>query len=331
MNGLQNEHIPLNLFHGKKILITSGAGYLASGLVEMLKNIDCHIIRMHRQGSSPAPVTGAMKIMDLAVDVRDPLVWEQSLTGVDYIFHFAAQTSTYVADADPVADQAANVWPILHMLESCRRQELHPAVCFSSTVTVAGIPVHLPVDESHPDHPLTAYDLHKLMAEQYLRWYSEQGYVKGVTLRLSNVYGPGPRSRRTDRAILNQMIRRSLTGEALTVYGEGGRVRDYLYIEDAVSAFLSAALHSEELNGKCYVIGSGRGHTIAEAMGLVSDLAGARTGIPVPVQHVAPPENLSPIEERDFVADSSRFSKATGWEARHTLAKGIELTLEALL
>jgi len=314
---------------GKTILISGGAGYLASALVELLKNIDCHIIRMQRQGSRPAPVTGTARISDLAGDVRDPMVWERSLAGVDYIFHFAAQTSTYIANADPLADQSANVQPMLHMLETCRRQAQHPTVCFSSTVTVAGIPARLPVNESHPDHPRTIYDLHKLMAEQYLRWYSEQGLVGGVTLRLSNVYGPGPSSSRADRGILNQMIRRSLAGETLTIYGAGDQVRDYLYVEDAARAFLAAALHSEALNGKCYVIGSGQGHTIAEAIGLVADRAKAKTGIPVPVQHVAPPKDLSPIEERDFVADSGRFSRATGWQARHTLDQGIELTLEA--
>jgi UDP-glucose 4-epimerase len=321
-----HEYLPLQ---GRTILISGAAGYLASALVELLKNVDCHIVRMHRQGSCPAPVTGAARISDLAGDVRDPLVWEQALEGVDYIFHFAAQTSTYVANADPVADQAINVLPMLQLLEACRRQGGKFSVCFASTVTVTGIPERLPVDESHPDHPLTVYDLHKLMAEQYLRWYAEHGFVRGVSLRLANVYGPGPASSRNDRGILNQMIRRALAGETLTVYGPGDHVRDYLYVEDAARAFLAAALHSEALNGKCYVIGNGRGHTIAEAIGLVAERANAKTGISVPVQHVAPPKDLSPIEQRNFVADSSQFSRATGWQARHTLARGIELTLEA--
>jgi UDP-glucose 4-epimerase len=323
---LQSEYLS---FKGKTLLITGGAGYLASGLVEMLKNIDCHIIRMHREGSYPMPVTGAARIFDVAGDVRDPVIWERILIGVDYIFHFAAQTSTYIANADPVADQAANVQPMLHLLETCRRQGFHPTVCFASTVTISGIPVSLPVDESHPEHPLTIYDLHKLTAEQYLRWYSEQGIVRGVTLRLANVYGPGPRSSQTDRGILNQMIIRALAGEVLTVYGTGEQVRDYLYVGDAAQAFLAAAIYSEALNGKCFVIGSGRGYTIAEAIGLVADLTAAKTGISVPVEHIAPPRDISPIEQRNFVADSRLFRAATGWQARHTLAQGIKLTLEA--
>jgi nucleoside-diphosphate-sugar epimerase len=324
---LQSEYLP---FQGKTILITGGAGYLASGLIVLLKDVDCRITRIYRQGSSPAPITGRAQIIDMIGDVRDPALWEQNLAGVDYIFHFAAQTSTYAANADPVTDQAVNVQPMLHLLESCRRRGGQPTVCFASTVTVAGIPQRLPVDESHPDRPLTVYDLHKLMAEQYLHWYAEQGFVRGISLRLSNVYGPGPRSSRTDRGILNQMIHRALAGKDLTIYGKGDQIRDYLYIGDAARAFLAAALHSEALNGKYFVIGSGLGHTIAETINLVAERAAARSGNPVPVLHVDPPRDLSPIEQRNFIADSSRFRRATGWKPLCTLVRGIDQTLEVL-
>ena len=323
---LRSEYLP---FIGKTILITGGGGYLASGLVDLLKDIECSIIRMHRRGSSPVPVTGAAQIDDVAGDIRDTSVWENLLAGIDYIFHFAAQTSTYVANSDPVADQEVNVLSMLRLLETCRGQGIYPTICFASTVTIAGVPEQLPVNESHPDHPLTIYDLHKLMAEQYLRWYAEQGLARGVTLRLANVYGPGSLSNQTDRGILNQMIKRALAGEALTIYRAGDQVRDYLYVQDAARAFLAAALNIEVLNGKYFVIGSGQGHTIAEAIKLVAARTEARTGKPVTVQHVDPPRDLSPIEDRHFIADSSRFHRTTGWKALCPLVKGIDLTLEA--
>ncbi len=262
-------------------------------------------------------------------DVRDPSIWEQTLDGIDFIFHFAAQTSTYVANDNPVDDQAINVMPILYLLEACRRRATRPTVCFASTVTVSGIPEHLPVDETYPDHPLTVYDLHKQMAEQYLRWYAEQGFGRGVILRLANVYGPGPRSSRTDRGILNQMIHRALACEPLTVYGPGNQIRDYVYVEDVSRAFIAAARHGEELNGRYFVIGSGQGHTIAEAMRMIAEQAAGKTGTEVMVRHIEPPASLSPIEQRHFVADSRRFCSATGWNAHHTLAEGISRTMEA--
>jgi nucleoside-diphosphate-sugar epimerase len=318
------------LFQGKDILITGGTGYLASGIIALLKDVDCRIIRLGKRTDGREEITGAATIVDVVGDVHDREVWEHCLEGVDVIFHLAAQTSTYVANADPLADQAVNVLPILRMLESCRRRLIQPTVCFASTVTVAGIPERLPVGESHPDHPLTVYDLHKQMAEQYLRWYAEQGLVCGVTLRLANIYGPGPRSSSTDRGVLNQMIRHALAGEPLTVYGSGEQLRDYLYVEDAARAFLAAAANGAALSGEYFVVGSGVGHTIAAAAEMVVERAAVRTGKPVEVRYVVPPDTLSPIERRNFVADPRRFCAATGWQPRYSLSTGIDRTLEVL-
>jgi nucleoside-diphosphate-sugar epimerase len=320
----------LNFFQGKNILVTGGAGYLGSGIIGLLREVDCRIIRMGRRGEGRADLHGSASVVDVVGDVREPDNWAQYLDGVDVIFHLAAQTSTYVANADPPADQAVNVLPMLRLLETCRRQGLRPTICFASTVTVAGIAERLPVDESHPDHPVTIYDLHKQMAEQYLRWYAEQGLVQGVILRLPNVYGPGPRSGCADRGILNQMISRALAGEPLTVYGAGEQVRDYLYIDDAARAFLAAALHADKLNAHYFVIGSGEGHSIAEALELVAKRVTARTGRPVAVRYVAPPADLSPIEQRHFVADPRRFCAGTGWRPQYSLQEGIDRTLEVL-
>jgi nucleoside-diphosphate-sugar epimerase len=327
MIGLQPE---FQFFQGKGILVTGGTGYLATALVDLLQEVDCRIVRMGRRDVGRQRMYGVAAVSDKIGDIRDPAVWESVLDGIDVVFHLAAQTSTYVANADPLADQAVNVLPMLRLLESCRRQGTKPVVCFASTVTVAGIPERLPVDEAHPDHPLTIYDLHKQMAEQYLRWYAEQGLVCGVTLRLPNVYGPGPRSSNPDRGILNQMILRALGGEPLTVYGSGEQLRDYLYIDDAARAFLAAAAHADALNGRYFVIGSGEGHTIAAALQLVAMRAKARTGRSVEVLSVEPPGVLSPIERRDFVADPHQFCAATGWRPRYSLPEGIDRTLEEL-
>ncbi|MFZ2950683.1 MAG: NAD-dependent epimerase/dehydratase family protein [Desulfuromonadaceae bacterium] len=315
-------------FKGKSILITGGAGYLASNLVSLLGQTECRIIRMDRPDAGWEKVSGAAQVTDVTCDICDPSVWNV-LEGIDFIFHLAAQTSTYVANAAPVDDQAINVMPMLNLLEACRLLGTCPTVCFASTVTIAGIPDRLPVDETHPNHPLTVYDLHKFMAEQYLCWYAEQGFVNGVALRLANVYGPGPRSSRSDRGILNQMVRRALEGKELTVYGTGEYVRDYVYVEDVARAFMSAALHGRMLSGRYFVIGSGAGYSIAEAMRMIADHATTKTGLPVDVEHIDPPDALSPIEQRHFVADSRRFSEATGWKARYSLAEGIDHTMEA--
>ena len=169
------------------------------------------------------------------------------------------------------------------------------------------------------------------MAEQYLKYYVRQGIVCGAVLRLANVYGPGPESCRADRGILNQMTRRALAGEPLTVYGRGSQLRDYVYIEDVIRAFLEATRMIDRLNSKHFVIGSGQGYTIAQAMNLVSERAALKTGSRVSVIHIDPPSPQSPIESRNFVADSSQYSQATGWQPRYSLAEGIDRTIEVQL
>jgi nucleoside-diphosphate-sugar epimerase len=318
-------------YEGKRILITGGAGFLATNLINLLKNVDCHIVRLDQPGTLCLPVNGIAKIEDVTGDVRERATWDRVLADIDLIFHFAAQTSAYVANADPLSDLNSNVVPMMHLLETCRQQRWRSTVLFSSTVTVAGIPKKLPVDETHPDNPMTVYDLHKLMAEQYLKWYISQGIVQGAILRLANVYGPGPKGSRSDRGILNQMIRQALTGKAVTVYKPADRLRDYVYVEDVACAFLKAVRNIEAINGQHFIIGSGQAHNLEQVMNLVADRVALKTGQRVAVNYIQPPSPQLPIEARNFVADSRRFSQATGWHAQYLLAEGIDRTVEVFL
>lgn len=316
-------------YSGKRILLTGGAGYLATNLIELLKNIDCCIIRVDRPGATFTEIDGAVQTKDVIGDVRERAIWESALKDIDIVFHFAAQTSARVANKDPIADLENNVMPMLYLMETCRNKAWQPIVMFSGTVTEAGIPTRLPVDETHTDNPITVYDLHKLMAENYLKYYVSQGIVKGTVLRLANVYGPGPKSSSADRGVLNLMIRKALVGETLTVYGKGDYLRDYVYVEDVARAFLESAIKIEQVNGQHFVIGSGQSHSIAEAINLVSDRTALRTGKRVGVTHINSPSPQSPIEARNFVADSSRFTQNTGWKSFYSLCEGIDRTLEA--
>jgi UDP-glucose 4-epimerase len=198
-------------------------------------------------------------------------------------------------------------------------------------VTQAGLVSQLPVNEEAVDAPITVYDQHKLIAEQQLKQAAVEGTVRAVSLRLANVYGPGGHGRNPDRDVLNRMIRTGLRGEPLTVYGTGEFVRDYLFVDDAVDAFLMAACGSDTVNGRHFVIGTGQGCTIRAAFDLVASRVFARTGRQVPVIHVEPAAPLSAIEQRNFVANASAFSAATAWRATCSLSDGIDRTIEAYL
>lgn len=311
---------------GKRVLVTGGCGYLAFSLVQALSAVPSSIVRLCRAGGTPPPpfpdAVGHIEVV--LADVRDPDVWSRVLPGVDFVFHLAAQTSVPRADQDPRADFDVNARPVLHLLETCQRAPKPPIVLMAGTATQAGIPISNPVDETHPDVPVTIYDLHKLVAESYLKHYSAHGLVRGATLRLANVYGPGPASASADRGVLNTMIRRALRGEALTVFGTGEYLRDYVFVEDVTAAFLAAGAHIERLNGRSFLIGSGTGYTLRQALDLVAERVSLTTGCRVPVIHADPPAPLHPIEARNFVANPARFRQATGWAPSVALPEGID-------
>ncbi|HEY2934918.1 MAG TPA: NAD-dependent epimerase/dehydratase family protein [Acidobacteriota bacterium] len=312
----------------KRVLITGAAGYLASALLRVLGARDAQIVRFARPGSRLAPVQSRFPVVDTLGDIADSSIWNTILKDAGTIFHFAGQTSASVSNRDPQADLEINVLPILRLLETCRRRDLHPALLFASTVTIAGIPRQLPVSESHPDDPLTVYDLHKLMAEHYLKYYTRQRVVSGAILRLANIYGPGPRSSSADRGILNQMIKKALDGDELTVYGAGEQVRDYVYVDDVANAFVAASDHIAQTSGRHFVIGSGKGCTISEAIHLVAARVKHRTGRQPAVKSIQPPTPQLEIETRNFVADTSAFCRATGWKPETDLVEGIDRTID---
>ena len=322
--------VVLQSLEDKTILLTGAAGFLGTAIAEHLAGVRCRVRRLDRPDVRRARPHGHARWEDIDGDVADRTTWHDALADADVVIHLAAQTSVYVAEADPVADLRANVEPMLSLIDACRARRTRPVVAFAGTATEVGLTdTGDPVDESRQDVPITVYDVHKLTAERHLACATRLGDVQGVTLRLTNVYGPGPRSSNRDRGFLNAMVRRALAGEPLTAYGSGACVRDYVYVDDVVRAFLTAIVNIHRVEGRHFLVGSGTGTTIAGALRLVADRVAAQTGVHVPVLSVETPAGLSPIERRSFVADTRRLRDATGWEAQVDLAQGIDRTIAA--
>ena len=328
-----SEGVPLKslreAYSGKRVLLTGGTGYIGSGLLRSLQDLGCEITLLVRED---APVDqrvtfGGAHVRLLAENISARNTWAVGLEGAEFVFHLAAQTSAYRARADPLGDLNINVVPVLHMLEACSAQNSSARIVFAGTVTQVGLTERVPVSDTQPDRPITIYDIHKLAVEGYLRVFAEQGPVKTATLRLANVYGPGPATKEADRGVLNQMIRKAMRREPLTVYGAGDGVRDYVFIDDVVSAFLFAGAWIGALNGGSYVIGSGVGTRLVDAAHLVVDRVERLTGFRAPVRHVPPPDRQLSIERRSFVADTTRFCSSTGWAPHVALAEGIDRTI----
>ncbi|MBI4801979.1 MAG: NAD-dependent epimerase/dehydratase family protein [Elusimicrobia bacterium] len=317
----------LRKYSGKRLLITGGRGYLAANLVDALKNISCAVTLLDTAPPPERRPAAAARIKDVVADLRGLRDWSALLRGTDFVFHLAAQTSAGAADKDPLSDQAVNVLPLLALLETCRKRKFRSAVIFASTVTAAGIPKRLPVDESFREVPPTVYDLHKTIAESYLEYYAAAGAVSGAALRLANVYGPGPKSASADRGILNRMILKALKGWDLPVYGAGSYIRDYVYAGDVAAAFLAAGVKAAGLKGRRFIVGSGKGYSLRQAFRLVSERAALKTGNKARIVRVKPPGGAPAVDKRNFIADTGLFRKSAGWRPLYGLAEGIDATI----
>jgi nucleoside-diphosphate-sugar epimerase len=317
----------LNFYSGKKILITGANAYLGPKLAHQLSAVDCHLILHGHKNSNFVFPGSRARIESITGDLSLEQAWEDLLSGVDIIFHLAAHESR---NFEPKLDWAVNAGTVLNLLETCRAHQSVLKIIFASSANLVGITDHLPVDESFADRPLTIYAIHKLTAERYFKYYADHYGIKSVTLRLANVYGPSIDLASFRRVAFNRMIESALSLGNITLFGNRHCVRDYLYIDDAISAFLTAGAGQNMSDGSFYVVGSGQGYNFSECARLIAETIKLRTGQKPQIANDDLVE-LVPAEFRNFVADSSRFKRLTGWEAKVSLARGIENTLAYLI
>ena len=304
------------------ILITGANGLIGAALAAKLKGNQAVIC----QSRSPQPPASGISWIkhDLLQDS-----WENlALPNLDIVYHLAGQTSAYAARTDPVADLSVNVLSLLRLLEYLRGRSKPVFVVFAGTATEVGMPEHLPLNEELCDKPVTFYDISKLSAELYLKQYIREGWISGCVLRLGNVFGGSRSGQRRDRGILDKVFLQALSGKNVRIYGAGDQLRDYVYIDDVVSALLLAPLHAERTNGQTYLIGTGKGITLKSAFAKVIAIAGRISGTQVEMEHVEPPPGLLEIELRNAVIDASAYTKATGWCALRDFDEGLAVAYQ---
>ena len=225
-----------NEFNGKVIAITGASGYIGSSLTLELKKYSVKIIRISRK-----KITSIKGIEDWVLDLNYLDSWVKIVSEVDIIFHLSGNTSIYNAEQDPQESLLTTLLPVTHLIAASKKLCLMPKVVFASTVTVYGLTQKIPVSEFITPNPITTYDLHKLFAEQVLLMASKNNIISTSILRLANVYGPSiSETMADDRGVLSKVTRKAFEGKDLKVYGDGNYIRDYVYIDDVVFAFLYA-------------------------------------------------------------------------------------------
>jgi nucleoside-diphosphate-sugar epimerase len=311
-------------FENKNVIVTGASGYIGTKLVHALKEEGAKVWGMSSKGGD--------HFEHIPVDWSNFFFDEAHMPDhIDYVFSLAAQTSAYKANENPIEDYDHSVKPLLNLLEYLKEKKQKPHIVLASSSTIHGIPNEIPVNEGHHPAPVTIYDLHKYFSELYLFHYIDEGTVTGHALRLCNIYGPGVESSSKDRGIIHFMAGKAFRGEELPVYGNGEEIRDYLYIDDLIEAMLVGAFNKEKTNGLYFVMGSGTGYKLKDAFNTVIDLAkeiNPKTNSIL--KHVDPPQGLSPIEKRNFVADTKLFTALTGWTPKVSFEEGIKAYLHTL-
>ncbi|MGC2413123.1 MAG: NAD-dependent epimerase/dehydratase family protein [Stellaceae bacterium] len=313
-------------FRGAHVMVTGGVGLIGSALARRLAGLGAELVLLDSMvaeaGANLANIAdlGGRVRVNIA-DIRDAAALRHLLTGQDFLFDLAGQTSHLDSMNAPEFDLAVNCTAQLQLLELCRAVAPGVAIVHAGTRQIYGRPRYLPVDEEHPLRPADVNGVNKMAGEAYHLLFHDVYGINTRSLRLTNVYGPGMRIKDARQNFLGIWLRRTLEGDAFEVWG-GEQRRELLYVEDAVEAFLDAAL-SRDTAGLALNVGGGEPYTlIALAEALIRANGGGS------FERREFPEDRKRIDIGDFVTDDRRFRQLTGWAPQIGLDDGLARSLD---
>jgi UDP-glucose 4-epimerase len=309
-----------------RVLITGGLGFIGATLARRLVELQAEVTLVDslipEHGGNPYNIAGIEPLVRVDVsDVRDAGVMKRLVRGKDVLFNLAGQTSHMDSMQDPQTDLEINCRAQLATLEACRRFNPGIKVVFAGTRQIYGKPASLPVDERHLPAPTDVNGIHKMAGEWYHLLYNNVYGLRCCALRLTNTYGPRMRVRDARQTFLGIWIRLLLEGEPFEVWG-GGQLRDFTYVDDAVEAFLLAAVR-EEANGRVYNLGGCEVLSLGE---LAAALVDANGGGAFQVREFPPDRKR--IDIGDYHADFGRIRAELGWAPRVDIREGLARTLD---
>lgn len=298
-----------------KVLVTGGAGFCGSHVVDRLMNAGLQVVVVDdlSTGKREQVNPGARFYR---MDIRSPdLIQVLQAEKPDYVSHHAAQISVQSSLRDPLQDVSSNVLGSINLLEACIKVGIKKFVYISTGGAVYGEPVYLPCDEDHPIQPLCPYGASKHAVEHYLYLYGKIHGLNYTVLRYPNIYGPrqDPYGEAGVVAIFSQ---RMLKGAQVVINGTGEQERDFLYVGDAAEANFMAL---QKGDGCTYNLGWSRGVSVNQLFEVLKDMTG------YPLEPVHGP----PVPEVFKICLEARKARAElGWEPRVPLEEGLRRTVE---
>jgi len=297
-----------------KTLVTGGAGFIGSHLVDRL------IKEGHRVAVIDNLSTGKRENLNpkskfYNVDIRHfklSRIFKKERPQI--VFHYAAQIDVRKSIENPTEDAKINILGSLNLLEYCKKYKVKKFI-FASSVGVYGEPKTLPVNENHPLNPISPYPITKLAIEKYLNYYQSQG-LDFVSLRYSNIYGPR-QSSGGEGGVIAIFIDKLLKRERPTIFGDGNQTRDFLYVDDAVEA---AILAIKAPTGSIYNVGTNKEITINALSELLSNI------LKIKIKPIFQPFRQGEIVNSRI--DYSKIKEELGWQPKHSLEKGLQITVD---
>lgn len=296
-------------------LVTGGAGFIGSYLVERLLNDGCRVTVLDNFPTGrPENLSRLSRHPGLQVrdaDIADHAAIERSFARVDWVFHLAAPADIVPSIQRPLEYHRSNVDGTVCALEAARKAGVQRFV-YTASSSCYGVPDIYPTPETAAIRPQYPYALTKYLGEQMALHWAQVYSLPVVSLRLFNVYGPRSRTSGTYGAVFGVFLAQKLAGKPFTVVGDGTQSRDFTFVTDVVEAFVRAA--KSDVTGGIFNVGSGDSYSINR---LVELLGGDVVHVP-----------KRPGEPDCTLADTHKIKQALGWQPQVSFEEGVRIMLE---
>lgn len=302
----------------KKVLVTGGAGFIGSHLVNRLIEDGCEvsIIDNLSTGKKENLNPNATFIQNSITNYN---VVDSAVKGVDTIFHFAALASVIRSVEKPIPSNENNISGTLNLLEAARKNDVRRFI-LSSSSSIYGEHPDMPRTETQTPMPISPYALQKITCEKYCKLYYDLYGLESISLRYFNVFGPRQDPFSEYSAVIPKFITALLNGKQPTIYGDGSISRDFTYVENNVNANILGAKASKSACGESYNVASGGSITILELAKKIGELLGKPAN-----PNFAEPR---PGDPKASEGDCSKAKEKLGFEITVPFEEGLIKTIE---
>ena len=310
-----------------KILITGGLGFIGSNLAHTCLRAGAKVtIYDCLDPNSGGNLFNISEIVNEVEIIRSDILNFsdvcRAVVDKNIIFNCAASTSHPFSMREPWVNTDVNSKGAINLLEAVRRFNQSVKFVHIGTTTQLGRLIYSPADEKHPEFPTDVYSASKSVSEKYVLIYGRAYSIPVTVIRLPNVFGPRAAIHSPDFTFNNYFIGLALQNREITVFGDGGQLRNVLYIEDAVIALIMSSL-SDSTNGQVYLVVGDQHSSVAQIAEETVRYIGSGQ-----VRYIPWPREREVIEMGDAVFSNQKFKSVISWRPKTSLKEGLEVTRE---